>query len=145
VRVPVIAAGGIGDARGVAATFMLGASAVQLGTAYLHTPEAEISNAHRSKLKDGRTLFTNLMTGALARGMHGRLLDGLGPVRSEVPPYPLASAALAPLRKAAEATGEFGFGPMWAGQAAPLGQALPASELTRKLASEALAMLSAGA
>jgi nitronate monooxygenase len=141
MSVPVIAAGGIADGRGIAAAFTLGASAVQLGTAYLHTPEAEISETHRAGLKKGRTLFTNLMTGGLARGLHGRLVDDLGPVRSEAPPYPLASEALAPIRKAAEQKGEYGFGPLWAGQAAPLGEALPAAELTRKLAGDALAIL----
>jgi nitronate monooxygenase len=141
VSVPVIAAGGIGDGRGIAAAFMLGASAVQLGTAYLHTPEAEISAAHRAGLSRGHTLFTNLMTGGLARGLHGRLVDELGPIRAEAPPYPLASDALAPIRKAAEANGEYGLGPMWAGQAAPLGQAVPAAELTRRLAADALAIL----
>jgi nitronate monooxygenase len=141
VAVPVIAAGGIADGRGIAAAFALGASAVQLGTAYLHTPEAEISDTHRVGLKRGQTLFTNLMTGGLARGLHGRLIDDFGPVRSEAPPYPLASEALAPIRKAAESKGDYGFGPMWAGQAAPLGQPLPAAELTRKLAAEALAIL----
>jgi nitronate monooxygenase len=141
VSVPVIAGGGIADGRGIAAAFALGASAVQLGTAYLHTPEAEISDAHRAGLKQGPTLFTNLMTGGLARGLHGRLVDDLGPVRSEAPPYPLASEALAPIRKAAEQKGDYGFGPMWAGQAAPIGEALPAAELTRKLAADALAIL----
>jgi len=141
VGVPVIAAGGIADGRGIAAAFNLGASAVQLGTAFLHAPEAQISDTHRRRLRDGRTVFTNLMTGGLARGLRGRLLDELGPVRREAPPYPLASAALAPLRAAAEKQGEFGFGPMWAGQAAALGRALPATELVRSLASEALAIL----
>src|SRR6185312_12707367 len=142
---PVIAAGGIADGRGTAAAFALGASAVQLGTAYLHTPEAPISEVHRRRLHEGRTLFTNLLTGGLARGLHGRLMDDLGPVRSEAPPYPLASAALAPIRAAAEKHGEYGFGPMWAGQSAPLCEALPATELTRKLAADALAILGARA
>lgn len=141
IAVPVIAAGGIGDGRCIAAAMILGASAVQLGTAYLHTPEATISGAHRERLKDGRTLFINLMTGGLARGLHGRLIDDLGPVRAEARPYPLASAALAPIRAAAEKQGEYGFGPMWAGQAAPLGQALAAAELTQRLAADALAIL----
>ena len=141
VGVPVIAAGGVGDGRGIAAAFMLGASAAQLGTTYLHTPEARISDAHRASLAAGHTVFTNLMTGGLARGARGRLIDELGAVRPEAPPYPLASAALAPVRAAAEARGEHGFGPMWAGQAAPLGEALPATELTRKLAGDALAIL----
>lgn len=141
VSVPVIAAGGIADGRGIAAAMTLGASGVQLGTAYLHTPEAAISEAHRARLNDGHTLFTNLFSGGLARGVHGRLVDDLGPLRAEAPPYPLASAALAPLRAAAEQRGEYGFGPMWAGQAAPLGQPQPAAELTRRLAVEALATL----
>ena len=145
VAVPVIAAGGIADGRGIAAAMLLGASAVQLGTAYLYAPETKIGDVHRGRLKDGRSLFTNLMTGGLARGLHGRLVDDLGPIGAEVPPYPLASAALAPIRAAAEKQGEYGFGPMWAGQAAPLGQSLPAAELTRKLAADALAILGAGA
>jgi nitronate monooxygenase len=145
VSVPIVAAGGIADARGIAAAFTLGASAVQLGTAYLHTPEARISDVHRGRLNEGRTLFTNLMTGGLARGLQGRLIDDLGAVRSEAPAYPLASAALAPIRSAAEAKGEYGFGPMWAGQAAPLGAAAPAAELTRRLATDALAILKRGA
>jgi nitronate monooxygenase len=142
VSVPVIAAGGIADARGIAAALTLGASAAQLGTAYLHSPEATIGAVHRSRLQEGRTVFTNLLTGGLARGLRGRLINDLGPVRNEAPPYPLASTALAPIRAAAEKRGEYGFGPMWAGQAAPLGEALPAAELTRKLAQDALAILS---
>lgn len=141
LSVPVIAAGGVCDGRGIAAALTLGASAVQIGTAYLHTPEARISSVHREGLREGATLFTNLFTGGLARGLRGRLMEELGPVRSEVPPYPLASAALAPLRAAAEKQAEYGFGPMWAGQAAPLGTSLPATELTRKLAADALAIL----
>jgi nitronate monooxygenase len=141
VSVPVVAAGGIADRRGIAAALTLGASAVQLGTAYLHTPEALISSVHRERLCDGRTLFTNLISGGLARGLRGRLVHDLGPVRAEAPPYPLASTALAPIRKAAEKQGVYGFGPMWAGQGAPLGKALPAAELTRNLAEDALAIL----
>jgi nitronate monooxygenase len=142
VRVPVIAAGGIGDGRGIAAALLLGASAVLLGTAYLHCPEAATSPAHRALLAQGApTLFTNLLTGRPARGFAGRLVQELGPVRSEAPPYPLAAVALAPIRAAAEAKGEYGFGPLWAGQAAALGEPLPARDLTRKLAAEALALL----
>ena len=81
------------------------------------------------------------MTGGLARGVRGRLTDELGLIRAEAPPYPMAGAALGPIRNAAEKTGEYGFGPMWAGQAAALGEARPAAELTRKLAADALAIL----
>jgi nitronate monooxygenase len=141
VQVPVIAAGGIGDGRGIAAALALGAAAVQLGTAYLHCPESSISDAHREALLSKPTLITNLLTGGLARGVAGRLVRELGAIREEAPPYPLASAALAPIRAAAEARGEYGFGPMWAGQAGPLGAPLPAAELTRRLAAGALAVL----
>jgi nitronate monooxygenase len=144
VSVPVIAAGGVADARGIAAAMALGASAVQMGSAYLHTPEARISETHRARLSEGHTVFTNLLTGGLARGLRGRLIDELGAVRAEAPHYPLASAALAPIRTAAEKRREYGFGPMWAGQGAPLGQALPAAELTRKLAADALAVIGRG-
>jgi nitronate monooxygenase len=145
VDIPVIAAGGIGDSRGIAAAFRLGASAVQLGTAYLHCPESLISPAHRAALANRPTRFTNLFTGGLARGIAGRLVRELGAIRDEAPPYPLAADALAPIRAEAEKKGEFGFGPMWAGQAGPLGRALPAADLTRLLAAETLAMIGGGA
>ena len=97
VSVPVIAAGGIADGRGIAAAFMLGASAVQLGTAYLHTPEArDQRRASRAAAASGRTLFTNLLTGGLARGLRGRLIDELGPVRAR-------SAALSARQRGARA------------------------------------------
>jgi nitronate monooxygenase len=145
VSVPVIAAGGIADGRGIAAALTLGASAVQIGSAYLFSPESLLAEGHRQALRAGGTVFTNLITGGLARGVPGRLVRELGPVRGEAPPYPLAASALAPIRAAAERQGEFGFGPLWAGQAAPPGKALPAAELTRKLAADALAILARGA
>jgi len=141
VAVPVIAAGGIGDGRGIAAAFVLGASAVQLGTAFLHCPESRISPPHRAALGSAPTRFTNLMSGGLARGIEGRLMRELGAIRPEAPPFPLASAALAPVRSAAEARGEYGFGPLWAGQSGPLGRPLPAADLVRALAADALARL----
>ena len=135
VEVPVIAAGGIGDARGIAAAFLLGASAVQLGTAFLHCPESQIEPAHRAGLADEaaeHTAFTNLYSGGLARGLPTPLTDALGPIREEAPPFPLASLALAPL----------GLRPHFAGQAARLGRAEGAEGLTARLGREALALLS---
>jgi nitronate monooxygenase len=135
VSVPVIAAGGIGDARGIAAAFLLGASAVQLGTAYLHCPESLIGKEHRAGLAGEaaeHTAFTNLYSGGLARGLPTRLTDAFGPIREEVPPFPLASLALAPL----------GLKPHFAGQAAQLGRAEGAEALTERLGREALALLS---
>jgi nitronate monooxygenase len=144
VDVPVIAAGGIGDARGIVAALALGAAAVQLGTAYLTAPESLASAPHRAALASEaaeRTVFTNLLSGGLARGLPNRLMDELGPVSAEAPPYPHASTALAPLRKAAEAAGRGDFSPLWAGQAAPLARAEPAEALTARLAREALDLL----
>ena len=143
VGLPVIAAGGIGDARGIAAAFALGASAVQLGTAYLHTPEATIAPAHRALLAGEAaevTRLTNLISGRPARGLPNRLVEELGAIRAEAPPFPHASTALAELRKAAEAAGRTDFSTMWGGQAARLGTALPAEALTRQLAEAALAL-----
>lgn len=140
VDVPVIAAGGIADGRGIAAAMMLGASAVQIGTAFLACPESLISAPHRAALAgEGteRTLFTNLFTGGLARGIPNRLIEALGPVRAEVPAFPYGSTALARLRAADPA----GFGQLWAGQGAPLARPMPAKALTERLAAEALALL----
>jgi nitronate monooxygenase len=146
VKVPVIAAGGITDARGIAAAFALGAAGVQLGTAYLWCPEAKISAPHRAALKSARddgTALTNLMTGRPARGLINRVMRELGPISDAAPEFPLAAGALAPLRAKAEAQDSGDFSPMWAGQAAALGRALPATELTKKLAVEALERLRA--
>ena len=141
---PVIAAGGIADGRGIAAAFMLGAAAVQIGTAFLHSPESLIGGRHRAALTSEaaeRTAFTNLFSGGLARGLPTRLADELGPVRPEAPPFPLATAALIPIARAAAARGETGFLPMWSGQAARLAEPLPARELTERLGRDALALL----
>jgi nitronate monooxygenase len=143
--VPVIAAGGIVDAQGVAAALMLGASAVQIGTAYLATPESLIAPPHRERLGTLHaedTVFTNLFSGREARGMQNMLIHLEGPIRAEVPPFPYASAALAPLRAAAEADGRGDYSPMWAGQAASIVTPADAQELTERLGREALALLS---
>jgi len=139
VQRPVIAAGGIADGRGIAAALTLGATAVQIGTAYLHCPESLIRPAHRAALRSDaarHSAFTNMFSGGLARGLPARLTEELGRIRDEAPPFPFASLALAPLAKAAE-----GFAPMWAGQAAGMGHDLSARELTEKLGRDALALL----
>src|SRR5205085_9656522 len=94
VKIPVIAAGGIADARGIVAAFALGASAVQLGTAYLFCPEATISVVHRQALrvaKDDATVITNVFTGGPARGITNRLVREVGPMSDRAPRFPLAS------------------------------------------------------
>jgi nitronate monooxygenase len=136
VDLPVVAAGGIADTRGIAAAFALGASAVQLGTAYLHCPESLASPAHRALLASEAaevTRFTNLISGGLARGLPNRLIDELGPVNIAAPPFPHASAALATLRAAAEAKGRTDFSTIWSGQSARLGHPESAEILTRRL------------
>lgn len=144
IDLPVIAAGGIGDARGIAACLLLGASAVQIGTAYLHCPESQILDAHRAALADERaerTRFTNLLTGGLARGVANRLIDALGAIDADAPPFPHAATALSELRRAAESRQDAAFSPLWVGQAARLGRVLPAKALTEALARETLALL----
>jgi len=141
VRVPVVAAGGIGDGRGIAAAFALGASGVQLGTAFLHCPESLLTLEQRQLLKDRATIFTNVYSGGLARALRGRLVDELGAVRAEVPPYPLGGRQIAPLLAASKKRGDFEFIPNLAGQAGPLGFPLPAEDLSRRLALQALAIL----
>jgi len=144
VRVPVIATGGIGDARGIAAAIMLGAAGVQLGTAYLFCPEAKILAPHRAALnaaRDDGTAFTNVMTGRPARGIINRAMRELGPISGIAPEFPLASGALAPLHAKAQAQSSGEFSAMWAGQAASLGHEMPARELTRRLAEQAQALM----
>jgi nitronate monooxygenase len=144
VKVPVIAAGGIADARGIVAAFALGAAAVQIGTAYLRCPEAHISLPHRQALKnvkDDETAITNVFTGRPARAIVNRFMREVGKM-SELPPeFPLPAGALAPLRAKAEAAGSVDFTPLWSGQAARLGRDLPAAELTKRLAAEAVEKL----
>jgi len=144
VKVPVIATGGIGDARTIAAALTLGAAAVQIGTAFLFCPEAKILPPHRAALRTARddsTVVTNVFSGRPARGLVNRAIRELGPISDIVPEFPLASDALAPLHAKAQARGSGDFSPMFAGQAAALGRELPAGDLTRKLAAEASELL----
>jgi len=144
VGVPVIAAGGIADARGIVAALALGASAVQIGTGYLLCPEAQISPPYRAALRsagDASTMLTNVFSGRAARSLANRLMRELGPISVEAPPFPLAAAATQPLRARAEAQGSADFSPLLAGQAAPLAREREAGELTLALASEAQSLL----
>lgn len=136
VRVPVVAAGGIADARGIRAAFALGADAVQIGTAYLRTPQATITPFHRAALaraRDDGTRLTNLFTGRPARGILNRFMREQGPISDTAPAFPTAGAAVAPLRAAAEKEGSDDFTPMWAGEAAALTREADAGQLTRDL------------
>jgi len=137
VKIPVIAAGGIADAGGVAAAMALGAAGVQIGTAYLLCPEATTSTVHRAALKgnQGRaTAVTNVFTGRPARGIVNRLIRELGPMSAAAPQFPLAFSAIAPLRAKAESLESGQFSPLWAGQNVSGCKEIPAAQLTRELA-----------
>ncbi len=137
VKIPVIAAGGIADAKGVAAALALGAVAAQVGTAYLLCPEATTSKVHRAALASEaarHTVLTNVFTGRLARSVVNRVVRELGPVCAAAPAFPLAIGALAPLRAKAEAAGSGDFSPLWSGQNASGCREIPAAQLTRQLA-----------
>ncbi|MCY7371678.1 MAG: nitronate monooxygenase [Polaromonas sp.] len=138
VNVPVIAAGGIADARGVSAALALGAAGVQVGTAYLLCLEATTSAVHRAALKSDAarvTALTNLFTGRPARGIVNRIMRELGPISAAPPDFPLATSAVAPLRARAESRGSGDFSPLWAGHNAGACQEVSATALTRELAS----------
>jgi nitronate monooxygenase len=137
VKLPVIAAGGIADAQGVAAAMALGASGVQVGTAYLLCPEATTSAVHRAALKSEvarHTALTNLFTGRPARGIINRFMKEMGPINAAAPAFPLATGAIAPLRATAESRGSGDFSPLWSGQNASGCKEIPAADLTRELA-----------
>ena len=137
VKVPVIAAGGIADAAGVAAAMALGAAGVQVGTAYLCSDEATTSALHRATLQSEaaqHTALTTLFTGRPARGIVNRVIRELGALNPAAPAFPLATSAIAPLRAHWEAQGSGDFSPLWAGQNASGCQALAAAEITRRLA-----------
>lgn len=138
VKLPVIAAGGIVDAKGVTAAIALGAAGVQIGTAYLLCPEASTSAVHRAALKSEiarHTAVTNLFTGRPARGIVNRVIQELGPLSTVPPAFPLATSAIAPLRAKGESNGSGDFSPLWCGQNASGCKEIPAAQLTRSLAS----------
>jgi len=137
VKTPVIASGGIADAKGVAAAMALGASGVQIGTAYMLCPEANTSAVHRAALKSDAarvTALTNLFTGRPARGIVNRIMRELGPMNAAAPVFPLAASAMAPLRAKVESQGRGDFSPLWAGQNATGCTEISAALLTRELA-----------
>jgi nitronate monooxygenase len=141
VSVPVIAAGGIADGRGIAAAFALGAAGTQMGTAYLQCPEAATPKLHRDALRRARadsTVLTNVFTGRPARVIANRLTREVGPIANAAPDFPLPLAELAALRAKAEPHGSSDFTPLWAGQSAALGCELAARELTDTLVRQAL-------
>jgi nitronate monooxygenase len=137
VKVPVIAAGGIANSKTVAAALSLGATAVQVGTAYLLCSETKTSQIHRAALKSQaahQTVMTNIFTGRPARGIINRIIREIGPINDNTPEFPFAAAAITALRQQAESSGSSDFSPLWCGQNASGCQEISAAELTRKLA-----------
>ena len=136
VKLPVIAAGGISTAAAVSAAKALGASAVQVGTAFLTSHEATTSALHRQALMSDaakHTALTNLFSGRPARGIVNKFMRDFGPLNPEAPAFPLATSAVAPLRAAAEAKGQSDYSPLWSGQNASDCEALPAADIAHKL------------
>ena len=139
VDVPVIAAGGIGDARGVVAAMALGAEAVQMGTVFLACEESGASRLHRETLRrrDAKhTALTKGFTGRLARGIRNRILEDLNQAGTEILPYPLQRELVRNLTIAAEAAGRADLVPMWAGQSANLSTCTDASAFLTSLVKE---------
>ncbi|SJZ45331.1 nitronate monooxygenase [Enhydrobacter aerosaccus] len=142
VKVPVIAAGGIGDGRGIAAALALGAAGVQIGTAFLLTPEAKTAPLHRAALKqadDNSTTLTNLFTGRPARSIVNRYIREVGPMNPDAPAFPLAAGASYPLRAASEPKGSSDFMPLWSGQAPTFAREMPTAALMARFVEETTA------
>jgi nitronate monooxygenase len=138
VRVPVIAAGGIADGRGIAAAFALGASGVQIGTAFLGCPEAVVPAIHRNALRrasDEDTRLTRAFTGRSARALRNRFIDEMED--SDVLDFPAQVGLTRPLFQAQSEAARMAFLPLWAGQAAPLVRDLPAAKFVDALVVEA--------
>jgi len=139
VDVPVVAAGGIADARGVVAALALGAQGVQMGTAFLSSVESGASPLHRAALRDGKASITQLtkgFTGRIARGIKNQLMDELNEPGVEVLPYPLQRALVKNLTGLAEKAGRAELTQMWAGQSANLSHCDDVSLFLQTLVSE---------
>jgi nitronate monooxygenase len=139
VRVPVIAAGGIMDGRGIAASLILGAAGAQMGTAFLSCPESGIPEAWRGALmtaRDDQTRVSRIYSGRYARGIMNKFMHKLTPVAEEIPPYPIQNALTGPIRQAAGKQNRPEYLSLWAGQAASMSRGLPASELFAALVRE---------
>lgn len=137
VKIPVIAAGGIADGRGIAAALMLGADAVQIGTGFLRCPEAETNTIYRKALDEAEeTVVTNVISGRPSRVIPNRLVRELGPISLDAPAFPKGFGPSGSLRKASEANGSGDFSPFYCGQSFSLGRSTQAAVLTRVLANE---------
>ena len=139
LRIPVVAAGGVMDGRGIAAAQALGAQAVQMGTAFLACPESAIGPAQRAAMASAQgsdTRITRAYSGRPARGIVNTMMRALDAQEDALPPYPVQNALTASLRRAASAQGRADYLSLWAGQGVGLARALPAQQLLALLAQE---------
>lgn len=144
VSVPVIAAGGIADGRGIAAAFALGASGVQPGTAFLTTEEAATTAVHRKALLEADeedTRLTRAFSGRPARGISNRYIEEMAPHDEKLPDFPILNTVTGPLRKASTQAGSGDFVALWSGQAVSLNRTMPAKDLIEKMVEEARPLL----
>ena len=144
VSIPVIAAGGIGDGRGIAAALALGASAVQLGTAFLTCPESAAHPLYRRALneaRDDKTQITHAFSGRPARGLENRYLREMAGHEDTYPDFPILNTLTGPLRKASANQNNPDFMSLWSGQSAAMSRNLPASELIQLLVTETESVL----
>jgi nitronate monooxygenase len=144
VRIPVIAAGGIMDGRGIAASLMLGAAGVQLGTAFMRCPEAGTAPVWKEAVRiarDNVTRVTRVYSGRYARGVVNDFMQRMLPVEQEIPAYPIQNALTGEIRRTAAKAGRPEFLSLWAGQAASLSREIPAADLVAALVTETLSAL----
>ena len=139
VRVPVIASGGIVDGRGIVAALALGASAVQMGTAFLTCHESGIPEAYKKAIlaaHEDQTRISRAFSGRPARGIVNRFMEGIESEEDSILPFPLQNALTRPLRTEAAKQGRAEFLSLWAGQGVRMAQRQSAAELVARLATE---------
>lgn len=144
VNIPVIAAGGIFDGRGVAAAIMLGAAGAQVGSAFLRSPESMVSPLHKQALADtadNSTKLTRLFSGRAARSIRNRLVRELASHEDDAAPFPAQRSVIAPLSKAGADRGSADFMQLWSGQAGLRAEDVPSAQIYRRICDEALALL----
>jgi nitronate monooxygenase len=144
VRIPVIAAGGIMDGRGIAASLILGTAGVQLGTAFMRCPEAGTASVWRDAIRsarDDQTRVTRVYSGRFARGIVNEFMERMLPIENEIAPYPVQNALTGEIRRAAAKSNRPEFMSLWAGQAAALSREMPAADLVATLVAETIAAL----
>jgi nitronate monooxygenase len=139
VSVPVVASGGLMDGRDIRRALQAGASAAQLGTAFLASPECGASPPYKTAIlnaKSDSTVITRAFSGRPARGLRNEFIARLEDKESAILPFPLQNSLTRPMRAAAGKQGQAGFLNLWAGQGVTRARSLPAAELVRTLLAE---------